>query len=205
MLPHLKDKVYESFRVAIDKSAKGRILTGMPRSRITLAPDALSALHAAELQEKDGPTRTRLQAVRLYALGYSVPDMQTITACSRSRLLEWWRAYRQDGVAALADHRIGGNNYKLTAAQRAEVRQYLHQYTPKSRFGPTAATPTGQFWTLADLRRAVTEWFGVTFTSPTSYYMLFAACDFSYQRPNQVFKSRRATAALDFEVMTEKN
>lgn len=72
-------------------------------------------------------------------------------------------------MLALTDQRAGGNNQKLTASQRADLRDMLRQYTPHSLFGTEAASATGKFWTLADLRRGVTEWYGVTYDSPTSY------------------------------------
>jgi transposase len=160
---------------------------------------------ACELQEKDGPTRARIQAVRLYGLGFAVPTIHTITGLSRSRLMQCCHAYQQDGITALHDHRAGGNNRKLTVAQQADLEARLHQYTPRSVFGPEAATPTGQFWTLTDLQAAVKRWYGVTYTSTTSYYTLFARCGFTAQRPDQVFKSRRTVAVLDWEAHAEKN
>jgi transposase len=137
-------------------------------------------------------------------MGYPVLDIQAIMGGSRSRLMEWYRAYQQGGIAALADQRTGGNNRKLTATQRADLRDALRQYAPRSLFGPEAATPSGEFWTLADLRRVVTQWYGVTYDSPTSYYTLFAQCGFTAQRPDGVFKSRREAAVLAFEAIAEK-
>jgi transposase len=177
----------------------------MPKQRQLLTAEAVSALQAAEIREHDGPLRGRLQAVRLYGLGYPVPEIQTITGCSRTRLMGWYRRYQEGGLETLIDQRAGGNNRKLTMAQRADLRDALRQYTPRSLFGAEAASATGQFWTLADLRRAVTQWYGVTYDSPTSYYTLFAQCGFTAQRPDGVFKSRRAAAVLEFEATAEKN
>jgi transposase len=176
---------------------------GTPRYQLT--PEAISALGQAEQQERHGGTRTRIQAVRLYSLGYAVDEITLITGLSRTRLLECWAHYRADGVAALADHRQGGNNRKLTVAQRAEVRTLLHQLTPRQALGAATATATGAHWTVADLRAAVQQWFGVSYPSTTSYYTLFAACDFSFQRPDGVFKSRRSADVLQWEADTEKN
>jgi hypothetical protein len=81
----------------------------------------------------------------------------------------------------------------------------INTVSPQSLFGPEAATPTGQFWTLADLKRAIQRWYGVVYDSPTSYYTLFERCGFSYQRPDQVFKSRRQADVLDWEDRAEKN
>lgn len=165
---------------------------------------------AADLRQaydrcKDGPTRTRYQAVRLYGAGYPVAQIQEITGCSRTSLMDWCRTYRTHGVAALRDARRGGNRAKLTRAQREVVRANLHQYTPRQLFGPLAATPDGQFWTVPDLQRAVQHWFGVTWASPTSYITLLRACDFSYQRTQKVYKSRREPDILAFEERLEKN
>ena len=170
-----------------------------------LTEAAAAALQAAELQSKNGPFRTRCQAVRLYGLGYPVPDIQTITGCSRTRLLEWCALYRQTGIGALRDHRVGGNRAMLTTTQRTDLRQRVHATTPRSAFGPDAATPDGQAWTVPDLRRAVQQWYGVTYASVTSDRTLFAQCGFSYQRPTTVFKSRNARAVLDWEAQIEKN
>ena len=164
-----------------------------------------AALQAAELQSKNGPFRMRCQAVRLYGLGYTVTEIQTITGCSRTRLLEWCAAYRQRGLAVLQDQRRGGNRARLTAAQRADLQQRLHTTMPRSIFGSDTATADGQVWTVPDLRRAVQQWYGVTYASLTSYRTLFARCGFSYQRPTTVFKSRNARAVLDWEAQIEKN
>jgi transposase len=145
-----------------------------------------------------------MQAVRLYGFGYTVADIHTITGLSRSRLLQCCAAYAQDGIAALHDHRAGGNCRKLTRDQVADLTDKLHQYTPRSLFGPEAAT-AGDGWTLPDLRRAIQHWYGVTYQSDTSYRSLFRRCGFSYQRPARVFRSRRPQAVLDFDDQIEKN
>jgi transposase len=99
---------------------------------------------AAYHQAKDGLHRTRLQTVRLYGLGYTVTEIQTITGCAQSSLMEWCRAYVTHGVAGLDDHRRGGNSAKLTHQQIANLEGKLHQYTPRSLFGLDTATSDGQ-------------------------------------------------------------
>lgn len=99
---------------------------------------------------------------------------------------------------------MGGNRAKLTPAQRQEVRAKLHQYTPRHLFGATSATSDGQFWTVPDLQRAVQQWFGVGWNSASSYLALFAACGFTYQRTQKVFKSRREADIVTFEKQFEK-
>jgi hypothetical protein len=55
--------------------------------------EAAAALQASEMHPTDGPTRIRMQAVRLYGLGYAMADIHTITGLSRSRLLQCCAAY----------------------------------------------------------------------------------------------------------------
>ena len=91
----------------------------------------------------DGPTRTRLQAVRLYGSGYPVETIQEITGSPRRTLLRWCRQYRLQGATSLADKRLGGNRAfcvhvrgiwtqhgfvfaRPDALERPDRRQWLH-------------------------------------------------------------------------------
>jgi transposase len=85
------------------------------------------------------------------------------------------------------------------------MRMRLHLYTPRDVLGETAYPSQGQFWTVADLYRAVKQWYDVEYRSRASYYQLFSFCGFSYQRPAKVFKSRSAAKVADFEERLEKN
>ena len=115
------------------------------------------------------------------------------------------RLYRDRGVAALVDGRVGGTRATLTPEQRETVRASLHKYTPRQLFGPQTATPDGQFWTVPDLKRAVQEWFGVSWSSPSSYLALLTDCGFTYQRAQTVYKSRAEHDILAFEEQLETN
>jgi len=154
---------------------------------------------------KDAATRTRYQAVRLYGEGYEVNEIMQITGCSRTSLMEWCRAYREDRSQGLVDKRAGGNRAKLSKLQIEELQHMLHQYTPKGRLGPKARTADGQFWSVEDLVLIVREQYGVAYQSRTSYSQLLHLCGFSYQRTEKVFKSRREGEVADFEEQLEKN
>ncbi len=177
----------------------------MAHRKFQLTDEAARTLLAAYQATDDGAYRTRLQAVRLYGLGYTPAQITEITSCPRSTLMLWCRVYRTGGIAALADHRAGGNSAKLTREQIADLSSKLRLYTPRSLFGPQAATSDGQAWTLADLRRAVQQWYGVTYQSVVSYYTLFKRCDYSFHQPSKVFKSRNEAAVMEFETLLEKN
>jgi transposase len=154
---------------------------------------------------KDGPTRTRYQAVRLYGEGYSVSDIEQLTGCSRSSLMEWCRAYQQDRRYGLVDKRTGGNCAKLTALQLEDLAQRLHQYTPRDLFGSAARSVSGQYWTVDDLQAAVRQWYDVEYRSRTSYLHVLAVCEFSYQQTEKVYKSHSQLKVADFEEQLEKN
>lgn len=154
---------------------------------------------------QDADTRTRYQAVRLYGEGYPEVEIEQMTGCSRTSLLEWCRAYRADHSQGLVDKRVGGNRAKLSKLQIEEVQQMLHQYTPKERLGFKASTADGQFWTVEDLVLVVRERYSVEYQSRTSYSSLLRLCGFSYQKTEKIFKSRSQTKVADFEEQLEKN
>jgi transposase len=154
---------------------------------------------------KDAATRTRYQAVRLYGEGYEEKEIERITGCSRTSLMEWCRAYRVDRSQGLVDHQAGGNRAKLNKWQIEELQAKLHQYTPKEVFGAKASTANGQFWRVEDLIHVVRDQYGVEYKSRTSYSSLLRLCGFSYQKTEKIFKSRSQTKVADFEEQLEKN
>jgi transposase len=119
--------------------------------------------------------------------------------------MDWCRRYRSDGLASLRDGRQGGNRAKLTPAQRQSVRATLQHSTPRQLFGPETATSDGQFWTVSDLKQLVESSFGITWDSPTSYIVLLKEGDFSFQRTQKVYKSRREGEVMAFEDLLENN
>src|SRR4028119_1180361 len=137
----------------------------MAQRHFIVTTEQAAALHHAYLHTKDGPTRTRYQAVRLYGLHYPLAQVKNITGCSRTSLMDWCRIYRTHGLNGLIDARVGGNRAKLTGDQRQQVAAKLRASTPRHLFGAETATSRGQFWTIPDLKRAVQRWFGVTWNS----------------------------------------
>ena len=177
----------------------------MAKRKFTLTETERKELLQAYRTCKNAATRTRYQAVRLYGEGYPVEEIMQITGCSRTSLMEWCRAYREDHSQGLVDKRAGGNRAKLSKLQIEALQQMLYQYTPKERLGPKASTVNGQFWSVEDLALTVREQYGVEYQSRTSYSQLLHLCGFSYQKTEKVFKSRRETKVADFEEQLEKN
>jgi transposase len=154
----------------------------------------------------DGPTRTRLQAVRLYGSGYPVETIQEITGSPRRSVLRWCSRYRLQGAATLVDNRLGGNRAFLNDEQLDDICHRLHQYRPIDVLGSAdVVTASGWHWTIPDLKRALQQWHGVVYQRPSSYRLLFKRCGFSYQRTARVFRSRSAKQVADFEEQLEKN
>ena len=176
----------------------------MAKREFKLSPTQENELKAAYRQCQDGPTKIRYQAVRLYGTGYPVADIENITGCSRSSLMEWCRAYRQLGVAGLVDKRRGGNRAKLTPNQLERLQNQLETYTPYQLLGAADCYGDGQFWTVPDLAKLVEHQYGVTYRSTTSYRSLFDRCEFSCQRPGTHYRSRNELNVLEFEQQLEK-
>jgi transposase len=177
----------------------------MAKRKFQLTETQRNELLRAYTDSREGATRTRYQAVRLYGSGYPVTEILSITGCSRTSLMEWCQTYTTRGVVGLQDQRRGGNSAKLTPAQRAELQTRLQAYTPHQVRGSAAHTSDAQFWTVADVQAAVRQWYAVEYQSPTSYVSLLAACGLTYQRPAKVYKSQRPLALADFEEQLEKN
>lgn len=169
-----------------------------------LSQEQANELCAAYLHCQDAHTRTRYQAVRLYGCGYGVLQIIEICGCSRTGLLEWARAYKERGLTALLDHRLGGNRAKLKPQQIERLHNQLHQYTPAQLLGREVCAGQGQFWTLPDVTHLLERDYGVSYQSLTSYRSLLKNCEMSYQRPSKVYKSRSEAQIMAFEEALEK-
>lgn len=176
----------------------------MPRQRSQITEQQAQELQQAFSSTRDGATRIRYQAVRLYFQGYTVAEICQITGCNRTSLMELCRKFRQHGTEALSDHRGGRHRARLTLAQIEELGDKLRLYTTRDLFGTEAHTVSGQHWTVEDLARAVELWYGVSWQRRSSYTTLFAQRGFTYQRTEKVYKSRRGRDVSNFEAMVEK-
>jgi transposase len=177
----------------------------MPRQRTQITEEQVQALQQAFASTRDGATRIRYQAVRLYFQGYPVAEICQITGSSRTSLMEWCRKFRQQSTEALADHRGGRHRARLTLEQIEALSERLRLYTPRALFGAETHTASGQHWTVEDLARTVQRWYGVSWQSRVSYHSLFTQCGFTYQRTEKVYKSRREQDVSEFEAAVEKN
>ena len=175
----------------------------MSRKRTLLTSEQVTELQVAYDQCREGNTKIRFLAVRLYGTGVAASEILSIVGCSRSSLMNWIRTYQQMGIAGLVDKRVGGNSAKLTPHQVEHLADQLGRYTPEQLLGAEAVS--AQFWTVTDLARLVERDYGVIYDSPTSYRTLLKRCGLSRQRPAKQYKSRSELKVLDFEETLEKN
>jgi transposase len=175
----------------------------MSRKRTLLTAEQATELQVAYDQCRDGNTKMRYLAVRLYGTGMATTELLSIVGCSRSSLMNWNRTYQQMGIAGLIDKRAGGNSAKLEPYQIEHLAEQLTRYTPEQLLGADAVT--AQFWTVTDLARVVERDYDVVYDSPTSYRTLLKRCGLSRQRPAKQYKSRSEVKVMAFEEMLEKN
>lgn len=175
----------------------------MSRERSLLTAEQITELQMAYDQCRDGDTKIRFQAVRLYGSGMAMSTILAIAGCSRGSLMNWVRNYQASGIAGLVDKRTGGNSAKLAPYQVERLQDHLQSYTPEQRLGPEAVG--GQFWTVADLACLLVRDYGVVYKSLTSYRSLLKRCGLSRQKPAQVYKSRSEIKVMAFEEELEKN
>lgn len=169
-----------------------------------LTAEQINELQGAYQQCKDGATKIRYQAVRLYGSGYATAEVLRITGCSQRRLLGWSSAYQAYGIAGLIDRRVGGNSAKMTADEQAELQTKLHSYRPNQVLRPGEYQGNGEFWSARDLSVLLEREYGIVYRSPNSYRNVLKRVGLSRQRPAQQYKSRSEAKVMDFDESLEK-
>ncbi|MBN1311275.1 MAG: helix-turn-helix domain-containing protein [Anaerolineae bacterium] len=177
----------------------------MAKRNFELTETEKKELQRAERQTRDVCELKRLQAVRLYGEGHSRVEIEATVGCSWRALMDWCQRYREEGAEGLKSRWQGQNAAKLKQDQRAELKEKLHQYRPDQVIAPEVRTSQGKFWTISDLKIVVTEWYGVSYQSETSYQTLFRQCKLSLQVPESRYRSRPDDLTVaDFEAALEK-
>jgi len=177
----------------------------MAKRQFELNEHEVKQFRQRETQTRDARELKRMQAVRLYGTGMSMAQLRDIQNCGESSIREWVHKYQQAGVNGLRSNWTEQNANKLTAQQRADLRERLQQYRPDQLLPPTLRQSEGPFWTVNDLQIAVEHWYGVVYQDVGSYRNLFHRCGFSYQRAERVYKSRPPEAEIaEFQAELEK-
>ena len=108
-------------------------------------------LQSAYLSAQNPQTKTRFQAVRLYETGDCSHQSEDICACSPRSLLRGCQSYRDRGITALCDGRIGGNRARLTPNRSKRFGTNFTPTPPLNSQDRQIAGAKGSCWTLAHL------------------------------------------------------
>jgi transposase len=177
----------------------------MAKRHFQLTEQEQQAFREAERGNRDGYELKRLQAVRLYGSGVRTTEIQHMVGCAERTIRQWSRRYNQGGLTGLKSQWRGDNALKLSRQQRADLNARVHQYRPDQVLTPDLRLSQGQFWTVSDLQLVVKQWYDVTYATLDSYRQLLAACRFSYQHTETVYRSRPDEVTVaDFEAELEK-
>jgi len=114
----------------------------------------------------------RLRAILAYSSGVPWPELAAQFHCTRAGLQHYCSTYRRFGKEVLIRRgRRGGRDSRLTQYQLADLARRLATTTPAQAF-PGIETFGGDHWTAKDLYRAILQWYGIVYSSPTTYYSL---------------------------------
>jgi transposase len=167
---------------------------------LKLTEPEVAELRQAEQQTKRPNELRWMQAVRLFGSGMAVEQVVEVTGLSERTIQRQAARFREAGVEGLRERRVGGNRALLTAEQRAEIAEKLHQYRPVD-----LKVSQREYWTVSDLAEVVEQWYGVVYQAVDGYYDLLRVSGFSLQRSAKVYRHQPSTDALaEFEAQLEK-
>lgn len=112
---------------------------------------------------------------------------------------EWQRAFKRQGIEGLMREPQIGNNYKLSYAQKEEIKTAINNNTPDE------LQQKGRFWKVSLLKQYVKKRYNVVYKSEVSYQDLFTFCGFSYHKPDKVNKRQNPHMRKQFEDTLKKS
>lgn len=119
-----------------------------------------AGLRRAASRSKDANAARRMLALALVLAGRSRPEAAQACGMDRQTLRDWVHRYNEEGLAGLSDRRAPGPTPRLTAAQKAEVGQWVRE-------GPELAEHGVVRWRRIDLARVIEQRFGVVLAERT--------------------------------------
>jgi len=123
------------------------------------AVDTDEALKAAYRAEPDEPARTRLHGLWLLRTGWSLRLAAELLGTHYRSVQRWVAWYREGGLSAVRDHRMGGVGQPsfLTAEAQAEVADVV---------------ASGRFHTAAEIRDWIAEQYQANYSVGGVYSLL---------------------------------
>lgn len=121
--------------------------------------------------------KRRKQAGKLFAKGYTAPDVARRFGIARQVAYRWMNAWKQGGIVALASRGSAGPKSRLTQEQTNQVTEALLA-------GPVAQGYKTNLWTLPRVAALIKDLTGVDY-HPGHVWRLLGASGFSCQRPER--------------------
>lgn len=144
----------------------------MAKRKFQLTPAELADITGVLDTAGSDPAYDRLRAILAYASGIPWAELAAQFHCSRAGLQHYCSSYRRFGKDVLITRgRRGGRDSRLSQGQLDDLKRRLATSTPAQAF-PGIETFGGDQWTAKDLYRAILQWYGVVYSSPTTYYSL---------------------------------
>lgn len=179
----------------------------MAKRKFHLSEQQIKEVKRYEQSSKRPAELKRLQAIRLYGTGHQLSDIMNLVGCGESSVRIWAMQYTQKGISGvLSDYSVSSQNArKLSVDQEQELREKLHHYRPDQVMALDECHGRGAFWTVEDVKEMIWRWYGVIYRDASSYRHVLHRCGFSYQKAEQVYKSRPSEVDIaDFEAELEK-
>jgi len=146
---------------------------------------------------KSGEVR-RAQAILLVNEPRISPQtVRSLTGFSRIHAFRLKKRYFAEGIGSLTDKRLGSPKELLTKKQREEILDTLKRKTPKN-FGYGT-----EFWTTSLLGAHIERAYRVKYKSKTSYYLLFRKAEFTYHKPERVYREQDAKEVEEWKKTTK--
>lgn len=173
-------------------------MTNVPANTVPLS-DGLSAaeFRAAAAATKDANQARRLLALAAIRDGMSREDAARIGGMDRQTLRDWVHAFNASGIAGLINRKAPGPTPKLSAEQKAEIKELVLK-------GPDAETDGVVRWRRIDLVRFAERKFNVTVDADTMGRVL-RELGFSHVSARPRYPAQPEDAVVSFQKRSMRN
>lgn len=140
----------------------------------------------------------RAQTILLLDQATNVETISMLTGYKRRHIFYLRAEYLLNGLGSIIDKRKPPPKELLTRQEREEIREILLQTTPLD-YGYK-----NEHWTTAILASLIKSFYGVSYASKTSYYVLFKQASFSYHKPGRVYEKHNEEEVIKWRKKASK-
>lgn len=128
-------------------------------------------------------TKQRANAIRLSAIGYTIPQIAEVLGCHQQSVHNWIDAFESDGVAGLHDKPRSGRPPKATV-------DYRNRLVDAIRTNPYDLDYPFTVWTLTRIRAHMAKELGILL-SESRVRQIMKEENFVFKRPKHSLKGKR--------------